>query len=784
MGAARGGAPRRRRSPGGPRPAAPSCARWRPSWPAAWSSCRRPASATRRDRRRRRRRCVCPFKGLASFEVADAPYFFGRERLVAELVARLVGAPLLGVVGPSGSGKSSVLRAGLLPALAGGVLPGSERLDAGRSSGRASTRCASSRALARASTDRAVVLAVDQFEETFTACRDEDERARVRRRARARRRDRGGRASSCSRSAPTSTGAAPPTRSSRGLLAANHVLVGRDAARRAAPGRRAPRASAPACASSPSSSTRSWPTSRASPARCRCCRPRCSSSGSGATGGACASRPTSAPAACAARSRGSPRTRSPGSTAAQQAVARSVLAAAGRRGRRRRRSSAGGRRWPSSRRARRRRRPGRRAAHRPAPADGQRRDGRARPRGAAARVAAAARLDRGGPRRAAHPPRPRPPPRASGTRLDRDDGALYRGARLAEALEWRDAHDAGAERARARVPRRQRRAPPRASARTGAAGSAPRSRACSSALAAITAVAIVALYRARGRPRARHRGVARAGGEGASVPRRRSRACARDRAARRSAGRTPSRRGTCCARRRSRRGRGPSWPAHDGCTSVAPSPDGRRLVTARARPRRARLEPRERAAPVDGQGPPRLGARSEPVSRRAAGRERRGGRRRRHLGRGNRREARAASGARRSAPTGVDFSPDGDRLHRSHFSTAPIGLSRRRRDPCRCCAGTRVGLGGAVQPGRNAGRQRRRRRSAASGISRPAPRPCSTIPAVYSADFSPDGRRVATAAADGVVRIWDAAGVDVRDHPRPTTRRWSRCTSARTAAGS
>ena len=85
---------------------------------------------------------MCPFKGLASFEVADAPYFFGRERLVAELVARLVGAPLLGVVGPSGSGKSSVLRAGLLPALAGGVLPGSEHWTQ-VSSGPASIRCAS-----------------------------------------------------------------------------------------------------------------------------------------------------------------------------------------------------------------------------------------------------------------------------------------------------------------------------------------------------------------------------------------------------------------------------------------------------------------------------------------------------------------------------------------------------------------------------------------------------------------------------------------------------------------
>ena len=69
---------------------------------------------------------ACPFKGLASFDVDDAEFFYGRERLVAEMVARLAGAPLMGIVGPSGSGKSSALRAGLLPALAAGVLPGSE----------------------------------------------------------------------------------------------------------------------------------------------------------------------------------------------------------------------------------------------------------------------------------------------------------------------------------------------------------------------------------------------------------------------------------------------------------------------------------------------------------------------------------------------------------------------------------------------------------------------------------------------------------------------------------
>jgi hypothetical protein len=70
---------------------------------------------------------VCPFRGLAPFDAAHAEYFFGRERLVADLVARLVGSTLIAVVGPSGSGKSSLIRAGLLPSLSGGALPGSER---------------------------------------------------------------------------------------------------------------------------------------------------------------------------------------------------------------------------------------------------------------------------------------------------------------------------------------------------------------------------------------------------------------------------------------------------------------------------------------------------------------------------------------------------------------------------------------------------------------------------------------------------------------------------------
>ena len=72
---------------------------------------------------------VCPYRGLGAFEESDAAYFFGREQLVGELAARTVGSGFLGVVGPSGSGKSSVVLAGLIPSLRAGLLPGSDRWD-------------------------------------------------------------------------------------------------------------------------------------------------------------------------------------------------------------------------------------------------------------------------------------------------------------------------------------------------------------------------------------------------------------------------------------------------------------------------------------------------------------------------------------------------------------------------------------------------------------------------------------------------------------------------------
>lgn len=73
---------------------------------------------------------VNPYKGLRAFQEVDAADFYGRAALIERLVGRLEeeadGARFLAVVGPSGSGKSSVVKAGLIPALREGTLPGSD----------------------------------------------------------------------------------------------------------------------------------------------------------------------------------------------------------------------------------------------------------------------------------------------------------------------------------------------------------------------------------------------------------------------------------------------------------------------------------------------------------------------------------------------------------------------------------------------------------------------------------------------------------------------------------
>jgi WD40 repeat protein/DNA-binding SARP family transcriptional activator len=150
-----------------------------------------------------------PYKGLRAFSEADALDFFGREQLTRRLITRLgetvPGSRFLAVVGPSGGGKSSVVRAGLVPAIRHGAVggleepfiaemfPGAHPLDeleasllriAVRPVSRLHERLDSgSRGLLEAvdlvAPGRAeVVLVVDQFEELFTLTTDDRERGR------------------------------------------------------------------------------------------------------------------------------------------------------------------------------------------------------------------------------------------------------------------------------------------------------------------------------------------------------------------------------------------------------------------------------------------------------------------------------------------------------------------------------------------------------------------------------------------------------------------------------
>lgn len=112
-----------------------------------------------------------PYPGLRTFQFDDADRFFGRERLLGRLVPDLAGRRFLAVFGASGSGKSSLLRAGLLPAVAARedgtrfavLTPGSDP----------------AQQLAAAVRDsQPDLLVVDQFEEVFTLCAREEERRR------------------------------------------------------------------------------------------------------------------------------------------------------------------------------------------------------------------------------------------------------------------------------------------------------------------------------------------------------------------------------------------------------------------------------------------------------------------------------------------------------------------------------------------------------------------------------------------------------------------------------
>ena len=146
-----------------------------------------------------------PYKGLRAFGEDDSVDFHGRANLIDELLQQVSEHRLVTVVGPSGSGKSSLVRAGLIPALRAGGLAGSrdwlvtdmfpgtypfEELEAALS--RVAVRGASglmselteSNGLVRVSKqilprdDSTLLIVIDQFEELFSTVRSEETRRR------------------------------------------------------------------------------------------------------------------------------------------------------------------------------------------------------------------------------------------------------------------------------------------------------------------------------------------------------------------------------------------------------------------------------------------------------------------------------------------------------------------------------------------------------------------------------------------------------------------------------
>jgi hypothetical protein len=160
------------------------------------------------------RASVCPYRGLLHFREEDAPFYFGRQATVDKLVDAVKGHPFVAVVGASGSGKSSVVRAGLVPrlrsdrqtawetvilvpsdeplkALAAAFLPlleplmgevdrlaeGSKLAEQFRS-GTISLYDTVGRILQKQSGMDRVLIVVDQFEELYTLTSDEEARRR------------------------------------------------------------------------------------------------------------------------------------------------------------------------------------------------------------------------------------------------------------------------------------------------------------------------------------------------------------------------------------------------------------------------------------------------------------------------------------------------------------------------------------------------------------------------------------------------------------------------------
>jgi WD40 repeat protein/class 3 adenylate cyclase/energy-coupling factor transporter ATP-binding protein EcfA2 len=111
----------------------------------------------------------CPYRGLLAFDADDRAFFFGREVVLDSVIERIATRRLLALVGASGSGKSSLLRAGLIASVSAGEVPGVT-----------SARLMHPGARPPAAIDggAATLVVVDQFEELYTLCDDPGQRGR------------------------------------------------------------------------------------------------------------------------------------------------------------------------------------------------------------------------------------------------------------------------------------------------------------------------------------------------------------------------------------------------------------------------------------------------------------------------------------------------------------------------------------------------------------------------------------------------------------------------------
>ncbi|MEM7797343.1 MAG: caspase family protein [Cyanobacteria bacterium P01_C01_bin.118] len=153
---------------------------------------------------------ICPYKGLEFFDCngEDPKYFFGREKLIGQLLDQVRTSNFMALVGASGNGKSSVLRAGLIHQLQLGrriagsdqwqvlitrpdvhpmenlatvfVPEGGSQLDRaealGRAAGLLQEGAAGLQRLVQAAEVGRIILVIDQFEEVFTRCGSAEER--------------------------------------------------------------------------------------------------------------------------------------------------------------------------------------------------------------------------------------------------------------------------------------------------------------------------------------------------------------------------------------------------------------------------------------------------------------------------------------------------------------------------------------------------------------------------------------------------------------------------------